>query len=36
MKMVTVRIMTSFSYLGQVFDAVGVAQSNKNLLHQSQ
>lgn len=29
------RIKTSFSYLGQVFDAGGVALSNRTLLHQS-
>lgn len=36
MKKVTVRIRTSFSYLGQGFDGVHVAQSNTTLLHQSQ
>lgn len=36
MKKVTVGIRTTFSYLGQVFNAVGLAQRNKTFFHLSQ
>lgn len=36
MKKVTVRIRNTFSYLGQVFNAVGLASRDKTLFHWSQ